>query len=44
MLEKVIAAEPDLTKMDAEVGDADLGIGAARAAKNILENLNYFDL
>lgn len=44
VLEKVIAAEPELTKMDADVGDADLGIGAARAAKNILENLKYLDL
>ena len=42
--EKVIEKEPELTKMDADVGDADLGIGAARAAKNILENLNFLDL
>lgn len=40
----MIEKEPELTKMDADVGDADLGIGAARAAKNVLENLNFLDL
>ena len=44
VMEKVIAAEPALTKMDGDVGDADLGIGATRAAKNVLENLKFLNL
>jgi len=43
VLEKIISEEPVLTKMDADVGDGDLGIGAARASKNCLEILNTLD-
>jgi hypothetical protein len=31
-LNKIIEMEKDLTKMDADVGDGDLGIGASRAS------------
>lgn len=43
VLEKIVSEEPMLTKMDADVGDGDLGIGAARASKNCLEILNTLD-
>lgn len=38
-LERVIRAEPDVTKYDTVVGDGDCGIGLKRGAEGILEHL-----
>ncbi|KAI8659593.1 hypothetical protein LRP88_06162 [Fusarium phalaenopsidis] len=38
-LEKVIAAEPDVTRYDTVVGDGDCGIGLKRGAESILKHL-----
>ena len=43
MLESIINDEKTLTAMDAEVGDGDLGTGAARAGKQVLEIINNLD-
>jgi dihydroxyacetone kinase len=40
LADKVISKEADLTKFDADVGDGDLGIGAARACSMVLKELN----
>ncbi|GAB7357930.1 hypothetical protein MBLNU230_g0097t1 [Neophaeotheca triangularis] len=37
-LEKLIAAEPDITRYDTVVGDGDCGIGLRRGAENLLSN------
>ncbi|KAI9799853.1 MAG: hypothetical protein M1833_003775 [Piccolia ochrophora] len=42
-LDQLIAAEPDLTKYDTEVGDGDCGIGLKRGAEAITEMLNQND-
>lgn len=43
LAEKVISKEAELTKFDADVGDGDLGIGAARACTLVLKSLNNLD-
>ncbi|KAM0698247.1 hypothetical protein Q7P36_001712 [Cladosporium allicinum] len=39
-LEKLIAAEPDVTRYDTVVGDGDCGIGLKRGAEGILKSLD----
>lgn len=44
LFEKIIENEQFLTKCDADVGDGDLGIGAARASNQCLKILNSLPL
>ncbi|KAF4621875.1 hypothetical protein G7Y89_g14471 [Cudoniella acicularis] len=43
-LERVIAAEPDVTKYDTVVGDGDCGIGLKRGAEAVLKLINQAPL
>jgi len=43
-LERVIAAEPDVTRYDTVVGDGDCGIGLKRGAESILKSLSQTKL
>lgn len=43
MLDKVIGNEAAFTKQDSDVGDGDLGTGATRGAKAVLDHLNGCD-
>ncbi|KND93674.1 Dihydroxyacetone kinase 1 [Tolypocladium ophioglossoides CBS 100239] len=43
-LERVIAAEPDVTRFDTVVGDGDCGIGLKRGAEAILKHLSQTPL
>ena len=39
-LESVIAAEPEITKYDTEVGDGDCGVGLKRGAEGMLDDVS----
>ncbi|KAK7905763.1 dihydroxyacetone kinase Dak1 [Exophiala xenobiotica] len=43
-LDKMIAAEPEVTKFDTIVGDGDCGTGLKRGAENVLKELSSGDL
>lgn len=43
VLDKIIANEAAFTKMDGDVGDGDMGIGATRGAKAVKAALNNFN-
>ncbi|KIW64362.1 dihydroxyacetone kinase [Phialophora macrospora] len=43
-LDKMIAAEPDVTKYDTIIGDGDCGIGLKRGAESVLKELSSGDV
>ena len=44
IFETIIENEESFTKYDTDVGDGDMGIGATRASKAVLEVLNLLNI